>query len=156
MKHIRLITLATLAAPAFAFGQTTEKSASKPNAETEQAVMKMEQDLANAVMKADAAALERMVGDGFFFTAPNGMTQTKTEFLADVKSGDLKIESSAIRDMKVQAADSDMAVVTYATTDKGSYKGTDISGEYRWTDIFMKSSGRWQLIAGQGTSISEN
>ena len=115
--------------------------------------MKMEQDLANALIKADVAAVEPMVADGSFFTPPDGTTQSKTEFLADLKSGELKIESSTIKDMKVQAADADMAVVTYATTDKGSYKGKDISGEYRWTDVFVKRDGRWQLIAGQGTAI---
>jgi len=47
-----------------------------------------------------------------------------------------------------------MAVVTYATTDKGSYKGKDISGEYRWTDVFAKRDGHWQLIVGQGTAIA--
>ena len=95
-----------------------------------------------------------MVAEGFFFTAPDGKTSSKTEFLADLKSGDLKIESSTIKDMKVQAADEGMAVVTYATTDKGSYKGKDISGEYRWTDVFVKRDGRWQLIVGQGTAIA--
>lgn len=115
----------------------------------------MEQDLTNALVKADVATTEPMVADGFFFTAPDGKTSSKTEFLADLKSGDLKIESSTIKDMKVQAADAGMAVVTYSTTDKGSYKGKDISGEYRWTDVFGKREGRWQLVAGQGNVIGE-
>lgn len=153
MKYTQLLILAALTGPALAFAQTTDKSSSKPSAETEQAIMKMEQDLTNAVIKADVAAAERMVADGSFFTPPDGKTQSKTEFLADLKSGDLKIESSTIKDMKVQAADADMAVVTYATTDKGSYKGKDISGQYRWTDVFVKRDGRWQLIVGQGTAI---
>jgi hypothetical protein len=152
MKTPSIILLA-LALPSLAFGQT--KDVGKPNAETEQAIMKMEQDLTNAVIKADAAAAERMVADGFFFTAPDGKTSSKTEVLADMKSGDLKIESSVIKDMKVQASDADMAVVTYGTTDKGSYKGKDIGGEYRWTDVFAKRDGRWQLIVGQGTPVEK-
>lgn len=153
MKYTKLLILAALTGPALALAQT-DKSSSKPSAETEQAIMKIEQDLTNAVMKADVATAGPMVADGFFFTAPDGMTSSKTEFLADLKSGDLKIESSTIKDMKVQAADDGMAVATYRTTDKGSYKGKDISGEYRWTDVFVKRDGRWQLTVGQGTPIA--
>jgi hypothetical protein len=46
-------------------------------------------------------------------------------------------------------------VVTYGTTDKGSYKGKDISGNYRWTDVFVKRNGRWQIVAGQGTRVAQ-
>jgi ketosteroid isomerase-like protein len=49
----------------------------------------------------------------------------------------------------------DMAVATYGSTDKGSYKGKDISGRFRWTDVFVKRNGRWEIVAGQGTRISQ-
>lgn len=154
MKYTQLLILAALTAPALAFAQTTGESSTKPNAETEQAIMKMEQDLTNALLKADGATAGSMLADDFFFTTPDGTTSSKPAFLADLKSGDLKIESSTIKDMKVRAADADMAVVTYGTTDKGTYKGKEISGDYRWTDVFVKRDGRWQEIAGQGTSVS--
>ncbi len=148
MKYTLLI-LAVFIGPALALAQMTENESSKPSVETEEAIRTTEQDLTNAVIKADVAAVERMLADGFFFTGPDGMTQSKTEFLADLKSGALKIESSSINDTKVRAADADMAVVTYATTDKGK----DISGEYRWTDVFVKRDNRWQEIVGQGTAL---
>jgi len=153
MKHCQFLILAALTLPTLAFAQATDKSSSKPSAETEQAIMKMEQDLTNALIKGDVGTIELMVAEGYFFTGPDGKTSSKTQFLADVKSGDLKIASSTIRDMKVQAADADMAVVTYATTDKGTYKGKDISGEYRWIDVFMKRDGGWKLSVSQGTGI---
>ena len=46
------------------------------------------------------------------------------------------------------------AVVTYQTTDKGTYKGNDLSGQYRWTDVFVKQGGVWQIVATQGTRIA--
>ena len=53
---------------------------------------------------------------------PDGTTQTKSQLLADMKSGDLVIESSEMSDMKVRAY-GDAAVVTYMTNDKGKSRG---------------------------------
>jgi hypothetical protein len=39
------------------------------------------------------------------------------------------------------------------TTDKAKFKGQDISGRYRWTDIFVRRGGTWQIVAGHGTPI---
>jgi hypothetical protein len=80
------------------------------------------------------------------------MTQTKAQFIADIKSGDLALESSEISDMKVRVYGT-AAVATYSTPDKGKYKGKDIGGRYRWTDMFVRHGEKWQLVAGQGTPL---
>ena len=46
------------------------------------------------------------------------------------------------------------AVVTYRSTDHGTYNGKDISGQYRWTDVFVKHNGQWQVVSTQGTHIT--
>lgn len=129
-----------------------EKVAAGGNAE--QTLMQIEQELLDALLKGDTSAGERHMADTYVFTAPDGDVQDKARFIADMKSGDLKIESSTNEDMKVQVH-GDAAVVTYRSTDKGSYKGNDLSGQYRWTDVFVKRNGRWQLVAGQGTRIMQ-
>jgi len=106
------------------------------------------------LIKGDPSASERYMADSFIFTAPDGTVSTKAQGIADMKSGALKIESSKIEDMKVLVY-GDTAVVTYKTTDKGTYKGRDLSGQYRWTDVFVKQNGKWQLISGQGTPIQK-
>jgi ketosteroid isomerase-like protein len=58
-------------------------------------------------------------------------------------------------DMKVQVAGADMAVVVYRSTDKGTYKGKDVTGEYRWLDVFVKRDGKWQIAIDQGTQIAK-
>jgi ketosteroid isomerase-like protein len=75
--------------------------------------------------------------------------------LADIKSGTLKLESSTMSDMKVQVAGHDMAVMVYRSTDKGTYKGKDVTGEYRWLDVFVKRDGKWQIAIDQGTQIAK-
>jgi hypothetical protein len=145
------VALLAICLPLVAFAQT--KDSVKPNADTEKAVMKIEQDMSAALTKPDAAAAESMLAESFYVVNPDGTTQTKAQFVADMKSGDLKLESNKLDDMKVQAADADMAVVTYRSNDKGSYKGQDISGQYRWTDVLTKRDGRWLFVVSQGTKV---
>ena len=152
-NHSIALVLLALSFPLIAFAQT--KDTTTPNADTAKAVMKVEQDMSTALTKPDPAAAERMVASSFFVVNPDGTTQTKAEFMADLKSGDLKFESNKLDDMKVQAADADMAVVTYRSDDKVSYKGKDISGQYRWTDVLAMRDGRWQFVASQGTKIEK-
>ncbi|MDQ3313546.1 MAG: nuclear transport factor 2 family protein [Verrucomicrobiota bacterium] len=156
MKTSHQITLLLLALtlPLSAFGQKSEGAS--PNAETEKTLMKIEQDMSSALTTQDATAAESMLASNAYFVAPNGTTQTKAEFLADLKSGDFKLESNNLSDMKVQVAGADMAVVTYKSDDEGTYKGRDISGQYRWIDVLVKRDGRWQFVVSQGTAIADN
>ena len=158
MKHMPLVLVLAIAATPLAYGQTPEKKPAPPAASksadtgVEQTLMKIEQDALAAILKRDAAAFGKFFADDAVLTTPDGSLQTKAQLLADVKSGDLVLESSSIADMKVKAF-GDAAVVTYITTDKGKYKGQDISGRFRWTDTFVRRGGGWQIVATHGTPI---
>lgn len=121
---------------------------------TEQTLMKMEQEMADAIVKGDTTVWDKYSADNASFTDPGGMMMNKAQTLAMFKSGDIKIVSTKMHDMKVQMF-GDTAIVTYGSTDKGMVKGQDISGEYRWMDVFVKIGGKWKLVAGQGTSVSK-
>ena len=114
--------------------------------------MRIERELLNAVLKGDPSANERYMADTFVFTGPDGMVENKAQSIADLKSGDLKLQSASLDGAKVQVY-GDTAVVTYSSNDKGTYKGKDISGKTRWTDVFVNQNGRWQLVASQGTKV---
>lgn len=151
MKYPQLTAVLLLAFASSAAAQATDK----PNADVAKAVMQMEQDMSAALTKPDADAAAKMVADSFYVVNPDGSTQTKAEFVADLKSGKLKLESNKLDDMKVQAADAEMAVVTYRSTDKGTFDGHDISGQYRWLDVVAKRGGTWQFITSQGTRLEQ-
>ena len=119
----------------------------------EQALMKMEHDSVAALLKKDVAGFGKYFGEDAVLTTPDGSTQTKAQLIADVKSGDLAIESSTLSEMKVRVY-GDAAVVSYVTTDKGKYKKQDISGRYRWTDVFVRRAGEWKIVSSHGTSIA--
>jgi hypothetical protein len=149
MKRILFLAVLALALSSLVLAQMKGKGGG-----VEQTLMQTEQELTDAIIKGDSAPFERALADTFNFTAPDGSTQNKTQFVADLKSGALKMESTKNDDMKVQVY-GDAAIVTYRSTDKGKYKEFDISGQYRWTDVFVKHSGRWQIVSTQGTRIMQ-
>ena len=138
--------LSALGSSAFA------QSKGRPSAGTEQVVMGIERELLNAILKGDASASERYLADTYVFTGPDGTVENKAQAIADLKSGDLKLQSASLDGAKVQVY-GDTAVVTYSSNDKGTYKGKDISGKTRWTDVFVHHNGRWQLVASHGTML---
>jgi hypothetical protein len=150
--HLILILAVSLALPTIALAKEKGTGAT---ADVEATVKKVEQEILDGILKSDTAAIEKYLTSDYLGVGPDGATQNKSEFMADVKSGTLKLESSEMSDMKIQVADPDMAVVVYRTNDKGIYKGRDISGEYRWLDVFVKRGGKWQIAIDQGTQIAK-
>ena len=123
--------------------------------DVEATLKKIEQELADSILKSDPSAFEKYLTSDYLGIGPDGVTQNKSELMSDIKSGTLKLESSTMSDMKVQASGPDMAVVVYRSTDKGMYKGKDVTGEYRWLDVFVKRDGKWQIAVDQGTQIAK-
>jgi len=62
--------------------------------------------------------------------------------------------SFAWTDMKVHVY-GDTAIVTGLNTTKGTFKGKDTSGAYRFTDVFVKRDGRWQVVATRASLVAK-
>jgi len=154
MKYYRIILtlVVALALPTIMLAKEKGTGAS---ADVEATIKKIEQELTDSLLKSDTSAFEKYLASDYLGIGPEGVTQNKSELLADIKSGTLKLESSNLSDIKVQVADPDMAVVVYRTDDKGIYKGKDITGQYRWLDVFVKRGGKWQIAIDQGTQIAK-
>ena len=148
MKRILIVIALAAAAHALFLSRTHGKAGND-----ESALRQIEQELTDAMLKGDASAVERHYDDTFVFTTPDGKVMTKAQVVSNVKTGAAKFESSKFEEMKVQVY-GDSAVVTSLTTDKGTVNGVDVSGRYRWMDVFVRRGGRWRLVAAQGTRIA--
>jgi len=120
-------------------------------AAVEKTLVQMENDWTKAGVAGDAGALGKILADDWVGLGPAG-AMTKAQVLADVKSGDNKITSITLGDVKVRVF-GDVAVVTGNDDEKSSYKGKDTSGHYLWTDVFVKRKGKWQAVASQSTLV---
>jgi len=118
----------------------------------EQAILDLEKDWMAAMLAGDTSRIENITAEDWVFTDPSGRVQTRAESVAEFKNGTLKIESTTPLGLKVNVY-GDTAVVNGRTKDKGTYNGADISGEYQFTDVFVKRDGKWRAVATQVTRV---
>ncbi len=143
-----LLVAAILAAASPAFG-LAEK-----NEEVERALIKHENDTAVAFAKRDTAFFENTLADEWTIIDPTGEVSDKARQIREVKDGTFAVESMDNKEMKVRVY-GDAAVVTGLSEMKAKYKGEDISGTDRWTDVFVRRDGKWRCVASQATRVPE-
>lgn len=98
-------------------------------------------------MRADAATLDRIMSDDFFFTYPlEG--DDKAQFISDVTSGNLKIEHIAREQVSVRVF-GNTVVLTARDSATWLYNGRELAGQYKIMMIFTERNAQWQLCAIQ-------
>jgi ketosteroid isomerase-like protein len=145
MKNVLAIALFCLFSLCLAAGQEASKTS---NAEDQ--IKKHEQNWAQATVKEGAAAVDQYEADDIISTDPSGRVTDKAQDKTDLSSGDLKFQSIELSDLKVHVY-GNTAVAAGTSTLRGTYKGQDISGRYRFTDTWVKGNGKWQAVASQAT-----
>jgi ketosteroid isomerase-like protein len=117
-----------------------------------QEVERLERSFGEAITRADAAALDRLLADDFVGTNPLARVLDKKQTMAELASPDYELESLVNEDIQVRLF-RDVAVATARGIAKGRYKGQDASGQFRYTRIWVKRARRWQAVAAQATMI---
>jgi ketosteroid isomerase-like protein len=114
----------------------------------------MEMDWSDADKRGDTAWFERNLADDYFgVSSMTGKLTTKAEDVADVKNRKEEYDSAVSSDMQVRV-DGNTGMVTGIYHLKGrDDKGQPLDRRIRYTDIYAKRDGRWQVIASQGTLI---
>ena len=156
MKRILAgMAVIAVATPWLLFGQAKpQPAAPSKSARVEQELINLEEAANDAAVKADVAFYDRTLADDYMDTNAGGTVTPKAQFIADLKSGDLKFTSLVNDDYKVRVYGK-AAVVTYRETLKGQFKGKDFSGPYRQTDTWVKRAGHWQCVASHESKIIE-
>lgn len=133
--------------------------ATPDKAAIEAELTKIENDWPRIIKERDGAAVRRIEADDVFLVYPDGQTGGREQDIKDIEAGSLSADSWEITDLKVNVLDKDVAVVSLRNTVKnGKYKmadgkSTDISGQYRSVDTFVRRNGQWQMVASATVKI---
>ena len=150
----RLMSALVLAAVALASAGAGAARQSEPG-RAEQEVRKLEREWLDAYEKHDAAAMERIVAEGFTITFPNGGIQTREQLLRMIRAPRRgpapkfhteDVQSRAYGDSVVIL----MGRVVAEFTQADGKTARDVS---RYTDTYVRTGGRWQVVASHLSNI---
>ena len=117
---------------------------------------KTSDDWNKAMLNADTTAMEKILADDYTFIDSAGVTITKEQEIASYKDGSLKFDSVTASATKIRMYVGG-AVVSGTVNIKGKFKTEDISGEYRFVEVYepaRKGTG-WQAVFAQITKVPE-
>lgn len=112
----------------------------------------LNQQYDSALINSDTAWLNKTYANEFIYTTPEGQVRNKTQQLISVGSGGLKLDYGKSDDVTVSIYDS-TAIVTGRFFGKGIFKENIIDIKERYTTVWLKRDGKWQLMTEQGTFI---
>jgi len=123
-------------------------------------IIKLEREWADAAKTHNGEAVRRVVADDCVLVYPDGTVATKADEVRTIESGAITADAFEMVDPKVTVIDADAAFIAGRSmikngkyTDPNTKKVINISGEYRFLDVYAKRDGKWQAIASQATKI---
>ena len=124
-------------------------------------VLKLEREWFKAGETHDVETMRRVVAEDAVLVYPDGTTGTKADELRIAETKAITVEGWEVLEPKVTVLSADSAFITgRSVIKKGTYKmpnrktPIDISGEYRFLDVYARRNGTWQVVASQATNVT--
>jgi len=118
-----------------------------------EAVRHAEHAWAQAAIKGDVAALDKILADDLTHTHGGGRTESKAQFLEAIRSGTQKYEAIDYGEINVRVYGS-TAIVTSEPNIRTVNSGQPSSSHSRFLHVFVKQGGTWRMVAHQSTRIT--
>lgn len=156
----RLLAAALLAAafPAFAPAQRRVPPVRRPPVQQqgdEERLKELVKEWADAAVHGDLQKLDRIQADNFSGST-DGRSFNKRTLRQALASGVMKVASWTIEDVKVEVRGNSAVVTGKSTLTNAVFMGDDFSGEYEWTDRFVKQKdGSWRAVASQSKRVNK-
>jgi uncharacterized protein (TIGR02246 family) len=115
------------------------------DAKAEQEVRAVEKQRVDALLRGDVEILDKIWAEDFMQITYRGEYRNKRHRMAALKAGVVKYESIT-NDYDGVRIYGDAAIVTGIGTRKGQEYNRKIAGQFRFTRVWVKKEGRWQLV----------
>lgn len=109
----------------------------------------------NAILKGNTAAMDALLADDYMAISASGTLQSKEETLENLRSGRVHFTTLDISDRKVRFYGT-TALVTSVATIAGTTAEGEISGNYRYTRVYVRNAqGVWKVVSFEASRMRE-
>lgn len=116
-------------------------------------VEEIEQAIGRAVVAHDVPFMDQLWAEDFIYTGIRAEVKGKPEVLTEFNAGQLRFTKMEFDDVRVRIY-GETAVATGRATTVGQSPQGEISGQSRYTRLYVRREGRWQLVAFQATPLT--
>jgi ketosteroid isomerase-like protein len=109
-------------------------------------ILALEKKWTESYKQRDIGILSSLLAEDFIITIEDGSTFGKAGYISHSADSSVHVDVAELSDLRVRMH-GNSAVVTGAYHEKGSSKGKYYEYRDRLTDVWMKTDGKWQVIA---------
>ncbi len=119
-------------------------------------VLKTEIRRFEAMTQNDWEVLEEVLAEDLVYTHSNAKVDSKTQYIADLKAGKVKYNTIKPEDVKVRIFNNgSLGIITGKAIVEVTQNEQSTTNNLRYTDVYVKRKGKWQLVSWQSTKIPE-
>lgn len=123
--------------------------------ESKHEIDQLEESWREAALKSNIPAMDALLADDYMAITASGTLQTKDQALALLRTGKTRFTSLDLSDRKVRFYGT-TAVVTSIAKVNGITPEGDLSGNYRYTRVYVRDSqGKWRIVSFEASRIRE-
>ena len=118
------------------------------SADDQKTVAALDTEYQAAVLKNDAATMDRILADDYVLVTGSGKTYNKADLLNDARTGQVIYEHQEDTAQTVRVW-GDTAVVTAKLWEKGTDHGKPFDHMVWFSDIYLRTPAGWRYVFGQ-------
>ena len=118
----------------------------------EQKIIDLDRKRMNAMAQKDVTTLKALLSDELVYTHSSARLDTKQSLIVGMTSGSTVYTGCEPSDVKAQDL-GDTVVLTGTCQIKVTANGTPNAFGVRFTDVYARRNGRWQMVTWQSTRL---
>ncbi len=154
MKRNLLVAMMAVTALTIALGGSPASTQNRPvGTNDEESLKKLMHEWAMCTVQGNIQDLEKIMSDNFNGDA-EGIRFNKKMLFEALRSGQMKVGDWTLDEVRVSIKGNAASVTGRSTLTSATYMGKDFSGNWVWTDRFVKQrDGSWRAVSSQSKRI---